>query len=90
MTIPVALHAVAASLLGPCAVSAVLGPAVVRVATQSGDEYVVKQHSTRSRHQQEVYAYRHCSPGKEMSAGHAPHARPRSTPGTPTPLPGRP
>jgi tRNA A-37 threonylcarbamoyl transferase component Bud32 len=59
MTSPAALHAAATRLLGPCAVTAVLGPAIVRVATESGDEYVVKQHAARSKHEREVHAYRH-------------------------------
>jgi hypothetical protein len=59
MSNPTALHEVAARLLGPCALTAVLGPTVARVATESGDEFVVKQHATRSKHEREVHAYRH-------------------------------
>jgi hypothetical protein len=59
MTSSTVLHGVAARLLGSCTVTAVLGPAVARVATESGDEFVVKQHATRSKHEREVHAYRH-------------------------------
>jgi hypothetical protein len=59
MTGPTALHAAAHRILGPCAVTTVLGPAVALVATESGDDYVVKQHATRSKHEREVHAYRH-------------------------------
>jgi len=59
MTAPAALHAVAARLLGACTITAGLGPAVARITTESGDELVVKQHATRSKHQREVHAYRH-------------------------------
>jgi Ser/Thr protein kinase RdoA (MazF antagonist) len=58
MTSSTALHAVAARLLGPCTVTGVLSPAVARITTESGDELVVKQHATRSKHEREVHAYR--------------------------------
>ena len=51
MTGSAALHAVAARLLGPCTVTGVLSPAVVRITTESGDELVVKRHATRSKHE---------------------------------------
>lgn len=58
MTTPDALRTAARHLLGPCTLEAVLGPAVVRVATGPGRQYVVKQHATRSKHEREVHAYR--------------------------------
>ncbi|HXL90413.1 MAG TPA: aminoglycoside phosphotransferase family protein [Streptosporangiaceae bacterium] len=59
MTASAALHSAARRILGSCTLSAVLGPAVVRVTTGQGEQYVVKQHATRSKHEREVYAYRH-------------------------------
>ena len=53
------LHEAAAHLLGPCEVTAVLAGAVARVATASGEEFVVKQHLNRPLHEREVHAYRH-------------------------------
>jgi Ser/Thr protein kinase RdoA (MazF antagonist) len=40
-------------------VTAVLAGAVARVATASGEEFVVKQHLNRPLHEREVHAYRH-------------------------------
>lgn len=53
-----ALQKVAARLLGPCEVTAVLADAVARVATASGEEFVVKQHRDRHLHERETNAYR--------------------------------
>ena len=46
-------------LLGSCEVTAVLGDAVLRVRDARSQEFVVKQHGTRSKHDREVHAYRH-------------------------------
>jgi tRNA A-37 threonylcarbamoyl transferase component Bud32 len=59
MTRPAALHTAAARFLGPCTIIDAHGPAVARVVTESGDEFIVKQHATRPKHQREVYAYHH-------------------------------
>jgi hypothetical protein len=59
MTDPTDFRNVASRIIGPCTETAIHGPAVVRVATASGDEYVVKHHATRSKHEREVHAYRH-------------------------------
>jgi Phosphotransferase enzyme family len=59
MTSAAALHAAATRLLGPCTVTALLGTAVARITTETGEELVVKQHATRSKHKREVHAYRH-------------------------------
>lgn len=56
-TAPALLKA-AARLLGPCEVTAFLADAVARVATASGEEFVVKQHLTRLLYEREVNAYR--------------------------------
>jgi hypothetical protein len=62
------LHSVARRILGPCVLSAVHGPAVIRITTSRDDQYVVKQHATRSKHEQEVHAYRHWTPSLGSSA----------------------
>lgn len=59
MTGPVGLRQAAARILGPCELIAVLAGKVIRVATESGDEFVVKQHLSRTLHEREVHAYRH-------------------------------
>jgi Phosphotransferase enzyme family len=53
------LRDAAAALIGPCEVTEFLGPAVARVATREGREYVVKKHATQDKHDREVHAYRH-------------------------------
>jgi hypothetical protein len=58
----------AARLIGPCEVMQALGPAVVRVITSSGEEYVVKEHADRDKHDREVHAYRHWTPALGSSA----------------------
>ncbi len=58
MTAPEILREAATRLLGPCDVTAVLAEAVVRVATASGEELVVKQHLSKPLHDREVHAYR--------------------------------
>lgn len=50
---------VAKRVLGSCEVAAVLGDAVVRVRDARSQEFVVKQHGSRSKHEREVHAYRH-------------------------------
>jgi Ser/Thr protein kinase RdoA (MazF antagonist) len=57
MTAPEILRDAATRLLGTCNVTAVLARAVVRVATASGEEFVVKQHRSRLLHDREVHAY---------------------------------
>jgi Choline/ethanolamine kinase len=59
MTTPAALHIAARRILGPCNLTAVHAPSVVQVTTAHGEQYVVKQHTTRSKHDREVHAYRH-------------------------------
>jgi hypothetical protein len=58
MTSNTSLHQAAAKLLGSCEVTAVLAEGVVRVATASGKELVVKRHLTRALHEREIHAYR--------------------------------
>jgi Phosphotransferase enzyme family len=59
VSISVVLPKAAAQLLGqPCKVTAVLAGAVARIATTSGEEFVVKQHLNRPLHEREVHAYR--------------------------------
>ena len=59
---------VAKRLLGSCKVTAVLGDAVVRVRDARGQEFVVKQHRSRSKHDREVNAYRHWTAALGSSA----------------------
>jgi aminoglycoside phosphotransferase (APT) family kinase protein len=59
MTSPSGLTHAASRLLGSCELTAVLAGAVIRVATESGQEFVVKQHRNRTHHEREVHAYRH-------------------------------
>lgn len=59
MTTPAVLLEAARRVLGSCEVTAVLGEAVVRVRDARGQEFVVKQHGSRSKHDREVHAYRH-------------------------------
>jgi hypothetical protein len=68
MTGPVGLRQVAARLLGPCELIAVLAGKVIRVETASGDEFVVKQHLSRTLHEREVHAYRHWTTALGSSA----------------------
>ncbi|MGH3155505.1 MAG: phosphotransferase enzyme family protein [Streptosporangiaceae bacterium] len=57
MTISAVFLAVAERILGSCEVTAVLGNAVVRVRDARGQEFVVKQHGSRAKHDREVHAY---------------------------------
>jgi Ser/Thr protein kinase RdoA (MazF antagonist) len=50
---------VAERLLGSCEVTAVLGDAVLRIRDARSQEFIVKQHDTRSKHDREVHAYWH-------------------------------
>jgi len=50
---------VAKRTLGACEVTAVLGDAVIRVRDAQSQEFVVKQHGTRAKHDREVHAYRY-------------------------------
>jgi hypothetical protein len=59
MTTAQALRETAARLIGPCEVIEILGPAVARISACHGQEYVVKKHSSRVKHDREVHAYRH-------------------------------
>lgn len=52
----------AARLIGPCEITQALGPAVARISARSGEEYVVKKHAGRDKHDREVHAYRHWTP----------------------------
>jgi Ser/Thr protein kinase RdoA (MazF antagonist) len=54
-----ALLEAAKRFLGSCQVTAVLGDAVIRVRDARSQEFVVKQHGSRSKHDREVNAYRH-------------------------------
>ena len=58
----------AARRIGPCEIKEALGPAVVRISARSGDEYVVKKHADRDKHDHEVHAYRHWTPALGSSA----------------------
>jgi len=55
-------------VLGSCEVTAVLGDAVVRVRDSRGQEFVVKHHASRSKHDREVNAYRHWTAALGTSA----------------------
>ncbi len=59
---------VAKRVLGSCEVTAVLGDAVVRVRDARGQEFVVKQHGSRSKHDREVHAYRYWTAALAPSA----------------------
>ena len=59
MTRSALLLEVAEQLLGSCEVAAVLGDGVLRVRDAHSQEFIVKQHGTRSKHDREVHAYRH-------------------------------
>jgi hypothetical protein len=59
MTITPALHEAAIRLLGTCEPSATMGTSVALVTTASGTEFIVKQHSSRAKHDREVHAYHH-------------------------------
>jgi len=58
----------AARLIGPCEITETLGPAVARISARSGEEYVVKKHADRDKHDREVHAYRHWTPALGSSA----------------------
>jgi hypothetical protein len=58
----------AARLMGPCEVMQALGPAVARISARSGEEYVVKKHADRDKHDREVHAYRYWTPALGSSA----------------------
>ena len=58
----------AARLIGPCEITEALGPAVARISARSGEEYVVKKHADRDKHDREVHAYRHWTPALGSSA----------------------
>lgn len=59
MTRSAILLEVAKRALGACEVTAVLGDTVLRVRDARSQEFVVKQHGTRAKHDREVHAYRH-------------------------------
>jgi hypothetical protein len=63
----VALEA-AARLIGPCEITQALGHAVARISARGGEEYVVKKHADRDKHDREVHAYRHWTPALGSSA----------------------
>jgi hypothetical protein len=58
----------AARLIGPCKITETLGPAVARIFARSGEEYVVKKHADRDKHDREVHAYLHWTPALGSSA----------------------
>jgi len=58
----------AARLIRPCEITQALGPAVARISARSGEEYVVKKHADRDKHDREVHAYRHWTPALGSSA----------------------
>lgn len=68
MTRSAVLHEAARQVLGFCEVTAVLGGAIVRVSDARGQEFVVKQHASRSKHDREVHAYRHWTTALAASA----------------------
>jgi Ser/Thr protein kinase RdoA (MazF antagonist) len=59
---------VAKRVLGPCEETAVLGNAVVRVRDARSQEFIIKQHGSRSKHDREVHAYRHWTAALGLSA----------------------
>jgi Ser/Thr protein kinase RdoA (MazF antagonist) len=58
----------AARLIGPCEITEALGPAVARISARGGEEYIVKKHADRDKHDREVHAYRHWTPALGSSA----------------------
>ena len=81
---------VAKRVLGSCEVTAVLGDAVVRVRDARSQEFVVKQHGTRSKHDREVHAYRHWTAALGSSAPRLIAADSAATTVVITTLPGQP
>ena len=57
-----------ARLIGPCEITEILGPAVARISARGGEEYVVKKHADRDKHDREVHAYQHWIPALGSSA----------------------
>jgi Ser/Thr protein kinase RdoA (MazF antagonist) len=57
MSTPTVLAEGARRVLGACEVTTVLGAAVIRVRDDRGEEFVVKQHGSRAKHDREVHAY---------------------------------
>jgi len=58
----------AARLIGPCEITEALGPAIARISAHGGEEYVVKKHADRDKHNREVHAYRRWTPALGSSA----------------------
>jgi hypothetical protein len=58
----------AARLIGPCEITEALGPAVARISARCGEEYIVKKHADRDKHDREVHAYRYWTPALGPSA----------------------
>jgi Ser/Thr protein kinase RdoA (MazF antagonist) len=54
-----AVPEVAKRSLGSCVVTEVLGDGIVRVRDAHNQEFVIKHHATRSKHDREVHAYRY-------------------------------
>ena len=57
-----------ARLIGSCEITEALGPAVARISARSGEEYVVKKHADRAKHDREVHANQHWTPALGSSA----------------------
>jgi Ser/Thr protein kinase RdoA (MazF antagonist) len=68
MTRSAVLLEAARRVLGSCEITAVLGDAVVRVRDARSQEFVVKQHRSRSKHDREVHAYQHWTAALSPSA----------------------
>jgi Ser/Thr protein kinase RdoA (MazF antagonist) len=62
MKTPQALRQAARRVLGPCEMTAAVGAAITRVVTVRGDEFIIKQHTSRAKHNREVHAYRYWAP----------------------------
>lgn len=90
MTAAQVLRDSAAALIGPCEITQLLAPAVARVRTRHGREYVVKQHPSQTKHHREVHAYRHWTAALGSAAPELIAADPRTRTIITTALPGQP
>jgi len=75
----------AAWLIGPCELTEALGPTVARISARSGEEYVIKKHADRDKHDREVHAYQHWTPALGSSARNSSPPTPRRSPSSPRP-----
>jgi aminoglycoside/choline kinase family phosphotransferase len=87
---PAALAKVARRVLGACEVTAVLGASVIRIRDDRGQEFVVKQHGSRAKHDREVHAYQRWTAALGSSAPRIIAADSRAMMIIITTLPGKP